>query len=315
MTRKLPFNGRFLLAPMAGVTDAAFRELCREHGAALCVTELTSVEGIVRKRESLGDVLDVRPGERPGVQLFGSDVENIVEAAKIVEPLASLIDFNIGCPAPHITAQDAGAALLMKPDHLKRIISSLKEAVDLPVTAKIRAGPNESGLVYKEVALALQEAGADMVTLHPRTVKQGYSGKADQTRIKELVGLLDIPVCGNGDVTTPEDAKRMIEETGCDYVMIGRGAMGNPFIFGQCEEYLKSGTYTVPTDEQRKAAWEEYLDKALEYGVKFSRIKSQAMMFSKGFAGAKRMRERIGKALDVEGLREVFELRCAHGKL
>ncbi|MFP4524036.1 MAG: tRNA dihydrouridine synthase [Candidatus Woesearchaeota archaeon] len=302
----LPINGRFILAPMAGVSDASFRELCRGFGAALTVTELTSVEGVVRKERSLRDVLDVRPGEGPSVQLFGNDIDAVVRAAKVVEPYASVIDVNLGCPAPHINAQRAGAALLTEREHLKRLFSSLVEAVDVPVTAKIRAGPTHDNLVYREVALALQDAGVSMVTLHARTVSQGYSGEADWSMIKELVELLDIPVCGNGDVTTPEQAKRMLDETGCRYVMVGRGAMGNPFIFRQCDDYLEKGSYETPTDEERLQAWERYLEKAIEYQIEFSRIKSQAMMFSKGFYNAKGMRRRIAQAGSVEELRGVF---------
>ncbi|MBN1274859.1 tRNA-dihydrouridine synthase [Candidatus Woesearchaeota archaeon] len=305
--RKFSLPGKFLLAPMAGITDAAFREQCRLYGAALTVTELTSVEGIVRKEQELKDVLDVLPDEKPAVQLFGNDVEHIVKAAKVVEPLASVIDFNIGCPAPHITAQEAGAALLMRPERLKKIISSLVEAVDIPVTAKLRAGPDENQLVYEEVALLLQECGVSMITLHPRTVKQGYAGRADWSRIKELVELLDIPVCGNGDVATPEDAKRMLDETGCRYVMIGRAAAGNPYLFKQCNDYLKTGAYESLTDEKRKSLFVEYARRADELKIKFSRIKAVAMQVARGFEGAKDLRLRVGIAKDVDELVVVFD--------
>lgn len=302
----LALPGRFILAPMAGITDAAFRQQCKKYGAALCVTELTSVQGIVCKEQEPRDVLDVLPAERPAIQLFGSDADAIVMAARIVEPFASVIDFNIGCPARHITAQDAGSALLMKPEHLKLIISSLAKAVKVPVTAKIRLGPDSKRLVYKDVALALQEAGASMITLHPRTVKQGYSGKADWSRIKELVQLLDIPVCGNGDVRTPQDARRMLDETGCQYVMIGRAAAGNPFLFTQCNDYLKKGSYEEPTEQERIASFDEYLEKALEYGVRFPRLKGVAMQYSHGLKDAKERRAAIGKAKSVAELRRAM---------
>ncbi|MBD3209225.1 tRNA-dihydrouridine synthase [Candidatus Woesearchaeota archaeon] len=304
--KRFSLPGKFILAPMAGISDAAFREQCKQYGAALTVTELTSVEGIVRKEQELKDVLDVQEGEKPAIQLFGNDKDTIVKAAKIVEPLASVIDFNIGCPAPHITSQEAGAALLMQPVHLKEILSALVEAVGIPVTAKIRAGPSENHLVYKEVALALQDAGVSMITLHPRTVKQGYGGRADWSRIKDLVELLDIPVCGNGDVTTPEDAKKMIYETGCRYVMIGRAAAGNPYLFQQCNDYLKTGSYEKITDEKRKKLFVEYAYKAESLGIKFSRIKVMAMQVARGFTGAKDLRLRVGVAQDVDELVAVF---------
>jgi tRNA-dihydrouridine synthase B len=161
--------------------------------------------------------------------------------------------------------------------------------------------------VYKEVVKVLEKAGVAMITIHPRTVRQGYSGKADWSRIKDVVDLVNIPVCGNGDVRSPEDAKRMLDETGCDYVMIGRGAMGNPFIFKQCIEYLETGSYSMPTDAERIAVWHEYLDEATKHGVKFSRLKGQAMEFSKGFDGARKMRQKISPARTVEELRKIFE--------
>jgi nifR3 family TIM-barrel protein len=306
--QRKPFSlsGKFILAPMAGITDVAFRMQCKKYGAALTITELTSVEGIVRRKDELEVLLDVIPGEKPSIQLFGNNKESIVAAAKIVAPLACAIDFNIGCPAPHITAQEAGAALLMKPEHLKQIISSLVAAVDVPVTAKLRAGPNEHTLVYKEIALTLQEAGVSMITLHPRTVKQGYSGKAVWKRIKDLVAVLSIPVCGNGDVTTPELAKQMLEETGCSYVMIGRGAAGNPFIFQQCNSFLQTGTYSIPTREERIGAFIEYSELAAEHKVDFTRVKGMAMQYTRGLDGAKSIRLKISSAQTMRELQEAF---------
>jgi tRNA-dihydrouridine synthase B len=304
--KPLPIPGKFILAPMAGICDAAFREQCKHYGAALTVTELTSIEGIVRKEEQLSDVLDVLPDEKPAIQLFGSNIDHVVKAAKIVEPMASVIDFNLGCPAPHITSQMAGSALMMEPELLKELFSSLVAAVDIPVTAKMRLGPDNDHLVYKEVALALQEAGVSMITLHARTVAQGYSGKADWSKIKELVELLDIPVCGNGDVTTPEEAKRMLFETGCKYVMIGRAAAGNPYLFTQCNEYLTTGEYEAVDDEKKKKLFIEYTYKAEALGVKFSRIKVMAMQVARGFIGAKDLRTLIGVATDVDELVAIF---------
>ncbi len=304
---ELKLTGKFILAPMAGISDAAFRELCKEYGAALTVTELTSVEGIIRKEDSLIDVWDVQKDEFPSIQLFGSDVDHIVEAARVIEPYASIIDFNLGCPAPHINAQQCGAALLMSPDKIRKIFTGIIRGVSVPVTAKIRAGINENHIVYKEIAKILEECGVSMITLHPRTVKQGYSGKADWSRIKELVEVVDIPVCGNGDVTTPEDAKRMIEETGCDYVMIGRAARGNPFIFQQCNDLLNNGKYEEVTEKMQKEVWKRYLKKAVKYNISFSRIKNQAQNFSRGLKGARRIRERISSAKTINDLEKAFE--------
>jgi nifR3 family TIM-barrel protein len=296
-----------LLAPLAGVTDSAFRQQCARHGAALTCTELTSVEGIVRKEQQLSELLDVQKGEKTAIQLVGNNPKTMAAAARIVAPMACVIDLNVGCPANHITKQEAGAALLLKPERLHAIVTAIRDEVKLPVTAKIRAGPTERKLVYKEVALTLQEAGVSMITFHPRTVAQGYSGKTDWTRIKELVETLEVPVCGNGDVTTPEEAARMLAETGCHAVMVGRAAMGNPFFFKQYEHFRKHGSYEKPTLEERGKAWEEYLAAAIGYGVPFARLKMQAMLYAKGYPEARRLRERIGKATDVAALNHALK--------
>lgn len=304
----MEFPSPFFLAPMAGISDASFRRQCRNYGAGLTVTELTSVEGIVRKEEKLNDVLDVQKNEFPSIQLFGCNVDTIIKAAKIVEKHASIIDFNLGCPAPHITRQEAGAALLMHPDRLHQIFSRLVKAVKLPVTAKIRAGPNDNHLVYKKVALVLQKAGIKMLTIHPRTIKQGYSGTADWNRIKDLVELLDIPVCGNGDITSPEKAKEMMDYTGCKYVMIGRAARGDPFLFKQCVQYMKTGTYDTIKDEEYYYAWKEYLKYALEYNIKSSRLKLQAQQYVRGLNSAKRIKEKLSVAKSVQELEDAMDL-------
>ena len=288
---------------MAGLTDASFRQQCRSLGAGLAFTELTPAEGVVRKGSSL---LDVLPGEKPGIQLFGSDPDVMARAAKIVAPFASVIDVNLGCPSPSITSQQAGAALLTEPTLLKQLFSSLTSAVDIPVTAKMRLGPSPNRLVYRDVAHMLQAAGASMITLHARTASQGYSGKADWPRIKELVDDLDIPVCGNGDVTTPEEAKRMLDETGCRYVMIGRAAMGNPFLFRQCEDYLAKGRYEEVSEEQRKQSFVAYANDASSRGVKLSRIKHMAMLATRGLADAKEVRVRIARARVIDDLTALF---------
>ncbi len=306
MPLKLPIKGKFLLAPMAGITDAAFREQCSEYGAGLTVTELTSVEGIIRSK-NVKDYLRLGDNEKTAIQLFGSNINSILKAAKKVEPFASMIDFNLGCPAPHITAQEAGAALLMKPEKIKEIFTKLVNSVSTPVTAKMRLGFNDNTIVYDKIAKILEESGVSMITLHPRTVKQGYSGRADWSAIKKLVNNVNIPVCGNGDVTSPEEALRMFEETGCDYVMIGRAARGNPFIFKQCNDFLEKGSYDEVNDELRIKAWFDYLERALKYNISFSRIKNQAQNFSRGLNNAKQIRNNISRAKTIDDLRNAFK--------
>ena len=246
------FSSKAFLAPMAGISDPACRLLCKEAGAGLVITELTSIHAILakekelsQKSESITNFIEFSEKERPvSVQLFGHDINTAVKAAQIVEPFFDIIDFNMGCPAPHITNTMAGAALLEKPEHVEKLFSKLVSAVNKPVTLKIRAGiSNDNCYLYKPIAKIAENCGVQMITLHARTLKQGYSGTANWQLIKELKDMVNIPVVGNGDIAKPEDAKRMIDETGCDYVMIGRAAMGNPYIFRQVNEYLETGSY------------------------------------------------------------------------
>ena len=246
------FSSRAFLAPMAGVSDPALRLICKKMGAGLVVTELTSIHAIIAKEQQLKtqlknitEFLEFSEKERPlSVQLFGSDLVALEKATKIVEPFFDIIDYNMGCPAPHITKQMAGGALLQNSDLTRKIFRTMVNSTSRPVSLKMRIGVSDSNkLLFKEIAKIAEQEGIKMITLHPRTVSQGYSGHSDWSMIKKLKEIVEIPVVGNGDITTPEIAKSMIEQTGCDYVMIGRGAMGNPFIFEQINDYLKYGVY------------------------------------------------------------------------
>jgi len=222
----------WILAPMAGVSEMPFRGLARELGAALCPTELVSAAGLVhasaRTRKYLRHARDERPFV---VQLFGGDPAQMAVAAGLARDAgADVLDVNMGCPVPKVTRNGAGSALLCDPARAASIVRAVREA-GLPVTAKIRAGWDRSSVNAVEVALALQEAGAAAVALHPRTRAQAYTGSADWRLIAAVKAALSIPVVGNGDVRCPADARRMIAETGCDAVMIGRAALGNPWIF------------------------------------------------------------------------------------
>ena len=317
---RLPaFSGRAFLAPMAGVSDPALRLLSRKCGAALVVTEFTSIHSIVaqyaRLSHSGGSIrsfLEYSDDERPiSVQLFGSDTDILARAAKIVEPYFDIIDYNMGCPAPHITRQMAGSALLQEESLTRRIFRTLVESVDKPVTLKMRAGvTDEDRHLFLDIAAIAQEEGIQMITLHPRTASQGYSGSSDWSLIKMLKQNSRVPIVGNGDILAPEDAGRMIRETGCDYVMVGRGAMGNPFIFRQINEYLQSGSYRPYTVGDRMHAFFEYLDISIRYNIKFASLKSQAMRFTRGVEGAPRLRERITSARNAAELAAVVRTFC-----
>jgi nifR3 family TIM-barrel protein len=307
------FSGRAFLAPMAGVSDPALRLLCKEMGAGLVVTELTSIHAIIAKEKQLqvtnqtiSEFIEYSDKERPlGVQLFGSDLEALQKAAKIVAPFFDVIDYNMGCPAPHITQQMAGGALLQNITLTQKILETLVKSVDRPVTLKMRAGVDDNS-VFKDIAKIAQKAGIEMITLHARTVKQGYSGQSDWSLIKELKQTIDIPVVGNGDVTTPELAKKMIDETGCDYVMVGRGAMGNPFLFEQINDYLDTGTYKKYSQKNKAEVFCKYLDYAMQYKIKFSNIKQQAMRFTKGLTHGANFRSSIMVAKTIDELKSIM---------
>lgn len=316
---KLPkFKSKAFFAPMAGISDPAFRVLCSENGAGLVVTELTSIHAIVAlekqlktHKKNISEFIEYSEKERPvSVQLFGSDIDLTLKAAKIVEPYFDMIDFNMGCPAPHITAQMAGAALLTKPDHMKKLFTKLVDSVSIPVTLKMRAGVSSTNYeLWRPMAKVAEESGISMITLHPRTVKQGYSGKSNWQLIRELRSVVSkrIPVVGNGDIRTPEDAKRMIDETNCDYVMIGRGAMGNPELFKQVNDYLRTGKYLEFSHDEKIESLFKYLDYTKNFSrIKFASIRSQAMYFTKGMIGGAELRVKVGKTKNIEELRKLF---------
>ena len=309
------FSSRAFLAPMAGVSDPALRLICKNMGAGLVITELTSIHAIIAKEEQLKtqmknitEFLEFSEKERPlSVQLFGSDLIALEKATKIVEPFFDMIDYNMGCPAPHITKQMAGGALLQNSDLTRQIFRTMVNSTTRPVSLKMRIGVSDSNkLLFKEIAKIAEQEGIKMITLHPRTVSQGYSGHSDWTMIKKLKEIVDVPVVGNGDITTPEIAKSMIEQTGCDYVMIGRGAMGNPFIFEQINDYLKYGVYKNYNFSDRLNAFLDYVSETSKYKIKFVNIKEQAIRFTKGTVGGGVLRKRLTTTRDIDELKKIL---------
>ena len=309
------FSSRAFLAPMAGVSDPALRLQCKKMGAGLVVTEFTNIHSIIAKEKQLKDhmktiteFIEYSDQERPlSIQLFGSDLLALEQAAKIVEPYFDIIDYNMGCPAPHITQQMAGGALLQQSNLTEQIFKTLVNAVKKPVTLKIRSGVTDaSRFLFRDIAEIAEDEGIQMITFHPRTVHQGYSGNADWKLIKELKEISNIPIVGNGDITTPEDAKKMIDETNCDYVMIGRGAMGNPFLFEQINDYLKNNTYQEYSFKDRLDSFFEYLHLTTKYKIKFANLKGQAMRFTKGMKGGSKIRSKITLATNIEELEKIM---------
>jgi len=300
---------------MAGVSDPALRLQCKQMGAGLVVTEFTNIHSIIAKEKQLKEnmqtiqkFIEYSEQERPlSVQLFGSDLFALEKAAKIVEPYFDIIDYNMGCPAPHVTKQMAGGALLQEVNLTQQIFQTLVNAVKKPVTLKIRSGVTDaSKFLFREIAEIAEDEGIQMITLHPRTVHQGYSGNADWTMIKELKEISNIPIVGNGDIVTPEDAKIMIDKTNCDYVMIGRGAMGNPFLFEQINDYLKTNTYKEYSFHDKLDSFFNYLHLTNKYKIKFANIKSQAMRFTKGMKDGSKLRSKITFSKNTEELEKIM---------
>ena len=309
------FTSKVFLAPMAGVSDPALRIMCKKMGAGLVVTELTSVNAIVAKHEQLEsqsknitEFIEFSEKERPlSVQLFGSDITALEKAAKIVEPHFDMIDYNMGCPAPHITKQMAGGALLQNADLTRQIFRTLVNAVKKPISLKMRIGvTEENNSLFLDIAKIAEQEGIGMMTLHPRTVSQGYSGHADWDMIKKLKQNASVPVVGNGDITSPEIAKKVLDYTECDYLMIGRGAMGNPFIFEQINDYLESGVYKKYTLTDRLEAFVTYLELTEKYHIRFANIKQQAIRFTKGTVGGGQLRNRLSAATNTDDLKELL---------
>ena len=239
-------KNKIVLAPMAGISNTSYRTIIKEMGAGLIFAEMVSDKAIMYDNQATIELLQMRESERPiAQQIFGSDEASFVIAAKKIVELMhpDILDINMGCPVPKIALKSqAGASLLKDPDKIERIVSAVVKSVDIPVTVKIRAGWDSSSINCVEVAKRIESAGASAITLHARTRAQGYSGHADWSLIKKVKEAVNIPVIGNGDVLSCYDAKRMLDETKCDAVMIGRGVLGNPWLIKECVEYLENGT-------------------------------------------------------------------------
>ncbi len=239
----IELENNLILAPMAGVTDLPFRLLCREQGCGLLYTEMVSAKAVLYKNKNTQELLKAEPGERPiAVQLFGSDPEIVSDIAHQIEDGPyDIIDINMGCPVPKIVNNGEGSALMKNPKLVEAILSSMVKKVKKPVTVKFRKGFNDASVNAVEIAKIAESCGVAAVAVHGRTREQFYSGKADWNIIRQVKEAVKIPVIGNGDIFTPQDAKRMMEETGCDGLMIARGAQGNPWLFSRTNHYLETG--------------------------------------------------------------------------
>lgn len=299
--KKFPkLNGKAILSPMAGVTDVAFRALCKKYGAALTCTEFVSSFGINRRNRKTLEMLKTDELEDiKQIQMFGNSEEEIIKAAQFLTDKFDIIDVNCGCPAWKVIKTGAGSAMLNNTKKIGNFIKKLNDAIKNPVTVKIRIGIDENNINAIEVAKTAELVGASAISIHGRTQKQGYSGKANWEIIKKVKENVNIPIIGNGDVFTPEDFKEKLDYSEVDYIMVARGAIGNPYIFKQINDYLKTGKY----DKKNKIElFLEYYELALKHNLTFFQIKNQAVMFTKGVEGGARLRDQIARTKNKEEL-------------
>ena len=292
-----------ILAPMAGVTDLPFRLLAKEMECGLVYSEMVSDKGLLYKNCHTLDMLQIDERERPvAMQIFGSEPSSMAKAAQFVEQAGTdIIDINMGCPTPKIIKNGSGSALMCQPDLAYRIMVSVVEAVKVPVTVKIRKGWSNASINAVEMAKLAEKAGIAAVAVHGRTREQFYSGEADWDIIRQVKESVGIPVIGNGDIRTPYDAEKMLNETGCDGLMVGRGAQGNPWIFRQIVEYLASGKILPPpTVEERLAVMLRHLDMLIEYKGEFLGIREMrrhGAWYTKGLHHSAELRLKFNQAV------------------
>lgn len=306
----LEFTNIAFLAPMAGIADRAFRELCTQFGAAYTVTEMVSSKGLTMGDKKSGELLTIG-SERPcGAQIFGDDPEIMAQAAvKCLEYKPDIIDINMGCPAPKVAMNGGGASLMKKPQLAYEITKAVVEAVDIPVTVKIRKGWDDDNINAVEMALLAQKAGASAVAVHGRTRQQMYSGTVDYDIIAEVKNALDIPVIANGDITDEQSAAIMLEKTNADAIMIGRGVLGNPWVFSRINAYLSEcRVIPEPSTIEKMNVMLKHIQKIIEYKGEYTAMREarhHAAYYTKGMRGGAKLRAEISKYEHFEQLQEL----------
>lgn len=311
----IEIKNQIVLAPMAGISNTSYRKIIKEMGAGLIYAEMVSDKAISYGNEKTIELLKMDPSERPiAQQIFGSDIESFVDAAKKVVELMhpDIIDINMGCPVPKVAVKaQAGSALLKNPEKIYEIVKSVVEAVDIPVTVKIRSGWDSDSINAVEVAKKIESAGAKAIAIHGRTRAQGYSGKADWNIIKQVKESVSIPVIGNGDVTSCYLAKQMLDETGCDAVMIGRGVLGNPWLIRECIDYLEKGTIPTPVSAEDKIKMlKRHFDLLVQdknEKLALLEIRTHALWYIKGLPNSATIKNEICKSKTKEEMFSILD--------
>ena len=309
----IALSNPYILAPMAGVTDLPFRLLCKEQGAGLLCMEMVSAKAIQYNNKNTKALLEIHPEEEPvSLQLFGSDPEVISEVARQIEELPfAILDINMGCPVPKIVRNGEGSALMNQPKLVYEIVSKTVKAIQKPVTVKIRKGFNDESINAVEIAKIIEDAGGAAVAVHGRTREQYYSGKADWDIIRQVKEAISIPVIGNGDVTSGESALAMMRETGCDGVMIGRGAQGNPWIFSELREYEKTGQMPArPSNAELKEMMLRHARLQMQYKGDYLGIREMrkhVAWYTTGLPNSAKLRGEINAVESYEELETLLE--------
>lgn len=316
----LEIKGHASLAPMAGVADRAFRELCTSYGAAYVISEMVSSKGLTMQDKKSKELLFLSEKERPaGAQIFGDNPEIMAQAAlKTMSFNPEFIDINMGCPAPKIAGNGGGSALLKNPPLISEIVESVVKVSPVPVTVKIRIGWDKDTINAVEVAKRIEAAGASALTVHGRTRTQMYAPPVYLDEIAKVKNAVSIPIIGNGDIVDGKSAKQMLDETGCDFLMIGRGALGRPWIFDSVNAYLENGTIlTEPPIEERMRVMIEHIRLICEYKgerVGMREARKHAAWYIKGIRGAAAFRQEVGTLSSMEQLEELARRVIACGE-
>ena len=306
--KDIEIKNRIVFAPMAGVSNISYRQIIKEMGAGLIYSEMISTLGIKYNGKKTIDLINFEETERPiSIQIFGSDIDSFVNAAKYIEENfhPDIIDINMGCPVPKVAIKSqAGSALLKDPNKIYEIVKNVVDNTNTPITVKIRSGWDEKNINAVEVAKKIEKAGASAVAIHARTRSQGYSGKANWDIIKEVKASVNIPVIGNGDITTIYEAEKMLKETKCDAIMIGRATLGNPWFIKECVEYIENGKIiNKPTDKEKiDMILHHYnlLKKYTNEKTALLEIRTHALWYLKGIPGTKEIKTKICQAKTEE---------------